>query len=49
MRSPLCFWAARQLGLSLKKRARHLEMAAPRIGYAVCRGKRLPERITRDC
>jgi len=40
-RSLLCFWAARELGLSLTELARHLEMTVPGIGYAVRRGEKI--------
>ena len=40
-KSLLCFWAARELGLSLTELARHLEMTVPGIGYAVRRGEKI--------
>jgi hypothetical protein len=48
-RSLLCFWAARELGLSLTELARHLEMTVAGIGYPCVEERRLPERITTDC
>lgn len=38
-RSLLCFWAVRELGLSLTELAVHLEMSVPGVGYAVRRGE----------
>ena len=38
-RSLLCFWAVRELGMSLSDLARELEMSIPGIGYAVEKGK----------
>lgn len=38
-RSLLCFWAVRELGLSLTELAPQLEMTVPGIGYAVQRGE----------
>lgn len=43
-RSLLCFWAARELGMSLTDLARALEMSIPGVGYSVERG----EAIVRD-
>ena len=43
-RSLVCFWATRELGVSLSELARTFKMSAPGVGYAVVRG----ERITRD-
>ena len=40
-RSLLCFWAVRELGLSLTELARHLEMSLPGVDYAVRRGERI--------
>ncbi|NOQ47296.1 MAG: transposase [Desulfobulbaceae bacterium] len=40
-RSLVCFWAARELGMSLSELARAFEMSVPGIGYAVERGKKL--------
>ena len=42
--SLLCFWAAREPGISLTDLARHLGISVPGIGYAVKRG----EAIARD-
>ncbi len=38
-RSLLCFWAVRELGMSLTDLARHLGISIPGIGYAVERGE----------
>lgn len=38
-RSLLCFWAVRELGMSLADLARELGMSMPGVGYAVERGK----------
>lgn len=38
-RSLACFWAARELGLSLSELARAFAMSIPGIGYAVARGE----------
>jgi len=35
----LCFWAVRELGMSLSDLARVLEMSIPGVGYAVDKGK----------
>ncbi len=43
-KSLLCFWAVRELGMSLTDLARHLGISIPGIGYAVERG----EAIARD-
>jgi len=43
-RSLLCFWAVRELGMSLTDLARHLGSSVPGVGYAVERG----ESIARD-
>ncbi len=43
-RSLLCFWAVRELGMSLTDLARHLGISGPGVGYAVERG----EAIARD-
>lgn len=40
-RSLLCYWAVREVGVSLREMARRLEMTAPAIGYAVERGESL--------
>lgn len=39
-RSLVCFWAARELGMSLSDLARVFEMSVPGIGYAVERGEK---------
>ena len=38
-RSLLCFWAVRELGMSLTELAREFEMSVAGIGYAVERGE----------
>jgi putative transposase len=38
-RNVLCFWAVREVGLSLTELARHLGMSPPGVGYAVQRGE----------
>ncbi len=38
-RSLLCFWAVRELGMSLADLARALDMSIPGVGYAVERGE----------
>lgn len=38
-RSLLCFWAVRELGISLTDLARRLELSVPAIGYSVDRGE----------
>ncbi|MDA3903792.1 MAG: transposase [Desulfuromusa sp.] len=40
-RSLVCFWAARELGISLSELARTFKMSAPGIGYAVVRGEKI--------
>jgi chromosomal replication initiation ATPase DnaA len=40
-RSLVCFWAVRELGLSLSELARTFKMSVPGIGYAVARGERI--------
>jgi REP element-mobilizing transposase RayT len=40
-RSLVCFWAVRELGLSLSELARTFQMSVPGIGYAVVRGERI--------
>jgi len=40
-RSLVCFWAARELGMSLSELARTFNMSAPGIGYAVVRGEKI--------
>ena len=37
-RSLLCYWAVREVGISLRELAQRLEMSAPGVGYAVERG-----------
>ncbi len=43
-RSLLCFWAVRELSMSLTDLAKHLGISIPGVGYAVVRG----EAIARD-
>jgi putative transposase len=38
-RSLLCFWAVRELGLSLRELSRRLGLSGPGVGYAVERGE----------
>jgi putative transposase len=38
-RSLLCFWAVRELGMSLTDLARHLGLSVPGVGYSVERGE----------
>jgi putative transposase len=38
-RSLFCFWAVKELGMSLRELARRLEMSPPAVGYAVERGE----------
>ena len=38
-RSLFCYWAVRELGMSLRELARRLQMTPPAIGYAVERGE----------
>jgi REP element-mobilizing transposase RayT len=38
-RSLFCFWAVKELGMSLRELARGLKMSSPAIGYAVERGE----------
>lgn len=40
-RSLVCFWAAREQGLSLSELARTFKMSVPGIVYAVVRGERI--------
>jgi len=40
-RSLTCFWAARELGISLSELARTFKMSVPGIGYAVVRGEKI--------
>jgi len=39
VRSLFCFWAARELGVSLTELARHLGISVPGVGYSVERGE----------
>ena len=38
-RSLFCFWAVKELGLSLRELARRLELGPPAVGYSVERGE----------
>ena len=38
-RSLFCFWAVRELGISLRELARRLEMSSPGAGFSVERGE----------
>ena len=38
-RSLFCFWAARELGISLTELARRLGISVPGVGYSVERGE----------
>jgi hypothetical protein len=38
-RSLLCFWAVRELGISLTELAKGLKLSVPGIGYSVERGE----------
>ena len=44
-RSLLCYWAVRELGMSLMDLAREFEMSATGIGYAVERGEGIVTRF----
>ena len=43
-RSLLCFWAVKELGISLTDLARSLGIAVPTVSAAVQRGKQIVER-----
>ena len=38
-RSLFCFWAVRELGMSLRELAKELEMSPPGVGFSVERGE----------
>lgn len=38
-RSLFCFWAVRELGMTIREVARRLDMSPPGVGYAVARGE----------
>ncbi len=38
-RSLFCFWAVRELGISLRELARRLEISSPGVGFLVERGE----------
>jgi len=42
-RSLTCFWAVRELGMTLTELARTFKMSVPGIGYAVVRGEKLAQ------
>ena len=43
-KSLLCFWAVREIGMSLRELAGRLEMSAPGVGFAVERGEAIAQR-----
>lgn len=43
-KSLLCFWAVREIGMSLRELAGRLEMSTPGVGYAVERGEAIAHR-----
>ncbi len=43
-KSLLCFWAVREIGMSLRELAGRLEMNAPGVGFAVERGEAIAHR-----
>ena len=43
-KSLLCFWAVREIGMSLRELAGRLEMSAPGVGSAVERGEAIAHR-----
>jgi len=43
-KSLLCFWAVREIGMSLRELAGRLEMSAPGVGFAVERGEVIAHR-----
>ena len=38
-RSLFCFWAVKELGISLRELAKRLELSSPGVGYSVERGE----------
>jgi len=38
-RSLFCFWAVKELGMSLRELSRRLEISPPAVGYSVERGE----------
>ena len=40
-RSLLCFWAVRELGLSLKNISERIEMSSPGVSYSVRKGEQI--------
>ena len=45
-RSLLCFWAVRELGLSLKNVSEHLNMSSPGVSHAVQKGEQIAEELS---
>ena len=43
-KSLLCFWAVREIGMSLRELAGQLAMSSPGVGFAVERGKAIVHR-----
>jgi len=43
-KSLLCYWAVREIGMSLRELAGRLEMSAPGVGFAVERGEAIAHR-----
>ena len=41
IRSLLCYWAVRELGLTATGLAKRLGMTQPAVSYAVCRGEQI--------
>jgi len=42
-RSLFCFWAVSELGMSIRKVAKRLEMSPPGVGFSVERGKAIAD------
>jgi putative transposase len=42
-RSLLCYWAVRELGISLSDMGRHFGMSVPGVGYAVESGEAIAQ------
>ncbi len=47
-RSLLCFWAVRELGLSLKNVSERIEMSSPGVSYAVQKGEQIAAELKLD-
>jgi len=43
-KSLLCFWAVREVGMSLRELAGRLEISAQRVGFSVERGEAIAHR-----